>query len=243
MEKLIYALWRPAAIDSETWSADLRGPVAQQLTAAGAYGVQVNVADQAVATAMVRMSTFDRPIEATLSIWVDTAADLPRAPVDAIVAANSERSAGYLVTESMPMRSPETDPGSRTPGFANLAFLRQPAHLDRAEWLERWQGRHTKIAVTTQSTFGYVQNVVVRPVTADAPSIDAIVEELFPAEAMTDFHVFFATGGSNDELSRRMTAMTTSVANFSGEDAPLDVVPTSRYVLTTPFERSAGNAR
>ena len=52
---------------------------------------------------------------------------------------------------------------------------------------------------------------------------------------MTDFHVFFDTGGSDDELHRRMTAMTTSVANFSGDDAPLDVVPTSRYVLTSPF--------
>ncbi len=235
MEKLIYALWRPAAIDSETWSAALRETVSERLIVAGARGIQVNVADDAVASAMVRMSTFDQPIEATISIWVDTAADTPRAEIDATVVSASERVAGYLVTESVPMGSPPTDAGSRTPGFANLAFLRRPAHLDRAQWLERWQGQHTKIAVTTQSTFGYVQNVVVRPVTAAAPPIDAIVEELFPAEAMTDFHVFFDTGGSNDELNRRMTAMTASVANFSGEDAPLDVVPTSRYVLITPF--------
>ena len=235
MEKLIYILWRPPAIDSETWSADLRGTMTDRLIAAGALGVQVNVADEAVASAMVRMTTFDQPIEATVSIWVDTAADTPRADIDTALARVGERVAGYLVTESMPMGSPLTDAGSRTPGFANVAFLRQPAHLDRAQWLDRWQGHHTPIAVTTQSTFGYVQNVVVRPVTAGAPAIDAVVEELFPAEAMTDFHVFYDTGGSNEELNRRMTAMTASVANFSGDNAPLDVVPTSRYVLLTPF--------
>jgi hypothetical protein len=58
---------------------------------------------------------------------------------------------------------------------------------------------------------------------------------LFPTEAMTDFHVFFDTGGGNDELGRRMGAMTASVAHFSGDDAPLDVVPTSRYLLLDPF--------
>ncbi len=115
-----------------------------------------------------------------------------------------------------------------------MAFLRRPADLDRAEWLARWQGGHTRVAIDTQSTFGYVQNVVVRALTPGAPAFDGIVEELFPAAALTDFHVFFDTGGSDAELGRRMTAMTESVARFSGPDAELDVVPTSRYVLVSP---------
>lgn len=235
MEKLIYSLWRPNGVDVDAWSSELRGAMAKRLTDAGCRGIQVNVADTSVNSAIVRMSTFEQPIEATVSVWVDTAADTPRKGIDAILASSSQRSTGYLVTESVVITAPVTAPGIRTIGFANLAFLRQPAHLDRAEWLDRWQGQHTAVAVTTQSTFGYVQNVVTRAVTSGAPPIDAIVEELFPAEAMTDFHVFFDTGGSDDELHRRMTAMTASVANFSGDDAPLDVVPTSRYVLTSPF--------
>lgn len=227
----MYALWRPSGIELETWSAGLRGATAGDLAAAGAHRIQVNVADGVVAGALVRMSTFHQPIEAVVSIWVDTAADGPREGIDHALEAAARHLAGYLVTESVPLVPPPTTPGTRTEGLANLAFLRRPDHLDQAAWLHRWQGQHTQVAVSTQSTFGYVQNVVVRPVTADAPVIDGMVEELFPTEAMTDFHVFFDTGGSDDELHRRMTAMTASVANFSGENAPLDVVPTSRWVL------------
>ncbi|CAN5574944.1 EthD domain-containing protein [soil metagenome] len=235
MEKLTYVLWRPAAVEPEPWSAVLRGEVATAIAAAGAHGIQVNVADDAVAPASIRMSTFDAPIEAVVSVWVDTSAGATRAAIEAALAPQAARLAGYLVTESVPLAAPATEPGSRTAGLANLAFLRRPAELDREEWLDRWQGSHTSIALETQSTFGYVQNVVVRPLTDDAPAIDGIVEELFPEAAMTDFHVFFDTGGSNEELGRRMTAMTTSVAHFSGEDALLDVAPTSRYVVSSPF--------
>lgn len=231
VEKLVYALWRPDRSDPASWSRELRGPVAEALAGAGVRGIQVNVADPAVDAALVRMSTFDQPIEAVVSLWVDRSADVAREPVDTILADASARLAGYLVTESVPLAPPATEPGERFDGLANIAFLRRPAHLDQAEWLDRWHGLHTEVALTTQRTFGYVQNVVARPLTADAPAIDGIVEELFPTEAMTDFHVFFDTGGSDAELGRRMAAMTASVAHFSGDDAPLDVVPTSRYVL------------
>ena len=67
-----------------------------------------------------------------------------------------------------------------------------------------------------------------------SPAIDAIVEELFPIEALADFHAFFDTGGDDEELVRRLTAMTTSPAAF-GADRELDVIPTSRYLLSSPF--------
>lgn len=235
MEKLVYVLWRPADTDLEGWCTSLRQTLPDALSEAGALGVQVNVADAAVAAALVRMSTFPEPVEAVVSVWVDTAAGPERHDVSAALEACSGRLAGYLVTESVPLVPPTEEAGERTPGFANIALLRRPADLDPATWLDRWQGDHTQVAVDTQSTFGYVQNVVVRAVTPDAPAIDGIVEELFPADALTDFHAFFDTGGSDDELGRRMAAMTDSVARFSGAQAVLDVVPTSRYVCSSPF--------
>ena len=53
--------------------------------------------------------------------------------------------------------------------LANVAVLRRPDDLARDEWLHRWLVDHTPIAMATQATFGYVQNVVTRPVTDDAP--------------------------------------------------------------------------
>ena len=235
MEKVVAALWRPDDVDREAWAQALLGPMAGELVRAGARGVQVNVADAAVAGAAVRFSTFPQPIEAVVSVWLPTATGPAALAVLAELVGRASTAAAYLVTESVPLEAPPVAPGARTPGFANVAFLRRPAELSQADWLARWQGGHTQVAIDTQSTFGYVQNVVVRALTPHAPPFDGIVEELFPLEALADLHAFFDTGGSDAELGRRMTAMTESVARFSGTDAPLDVVPTSRYVLASPF--------
>jgi hypothetical protein len=128
---------------------------------------------------------------------------------------------------------PATEPGARTPGFANVALLRRPADLDEETWLTRWHVDHTPVAIATQSTFGYTQNAVVRALTAGAPAIDAIVEELFPIEATTDLHAFFGAA-DDDDLSDRMNRMVASTTAF-GANQNVDTVPTSRYVMRSPF--------
>ena len=57
----------------------------------------------------------------------------------------------------------------------------------------------------TQATFGYVQNRVTGALTDDTPPVAAIVEELFPTEAMHDIHAFYGSDGDQAELDRRMT--------------------------------------
>ena len=66
--------------------------------------------------------------------------------------------------------------------------------------------------------------------------VAGIVEELFPSEALTDVHAFF-DAPDDAELARRMGLMAESTARF-GADRTLDLVPTSRYVLSTPSNRS-----
>jgi hypothetical protein len=141
--------------------------------------------------------------------------------------------AAYLVTESVPLPPPNIAPGERTPGLANIALLRRPGDLDDATWRQRWHIDHTPVAIATQSTFGYTQNAVVRPLTPGAPVINGIVEELFPIEATADLHAFFGAA-DDDELRDRMERMVASTAAF-GANRDVDTVPTSRYVLRTPF--------
>ena len=69
---------------------------------------------------------------------------------------------------------------------------------------------HTPIAVRTQATFGYVQNIVIGPATAGAPAVDALVEELFPSAGITDMHAFYGSRGDDAELNRRLTELMTS---------------------------------
>ena len=90
------------------------------------------------------------------------------------------------------------------------------------------------MAIETQSTFGYTQNLVVRALTPAAPEIAGIVEELFPAEAMTDLKAFFGAA-DDDDLQNRVSRMVASTTAF-GANENIDTVPTSRYLFRTPFK-------
>jgi len=233
----MYVLWRDPSTALETWVERLRSDLAPALLAAGAHGVQVNVADEAVAPASaMRIVTTDPQMEAVVGVWVDTVFVDRRRPLDDLVATASSRFAAYLVAESQPLHNTAhpASPGERTAGYAQVAFLHRPAGMTADEWLDAWQNGHTAVAIDTQSTFQYVQNEVIRPLTPDAPPWAGIVEECFPAEAMGDLHVFFDAVGDDDRLVANMTAMGESTSRFLETDR-LDVVPTSQYVVATPF--------
>jgi hypothetical protein len=201
----------------------------ERLAAVGVTRLQVNVDDEAVAPAM-RIPTTDRPIGAIVSVW--TALDgEPDGPVTEVLAPLATSVAGYEIYERRPIPPPPIADGERMDTLANIAVLRRPDELTREQWLHNWLVDHTPVAKTTQGTFGYVQNVVVRAVTDDAPRIDAMVEELFPTAGMTDMHAFYGSGGDDAELNDRFTRLMTSVARF-GADRDLDLVPSSRYSWT-----------
>ena len=186
----------------------------------------MNVDDEHIPETVLRLQHFDEPLTCVVSVWTDGAAD----DVLSVVRPHAERLAAWEVEERIPLRSPDSPDGERLDGLAQVAFLRRPADLPYDDWLAHWHGPHTTIAMETQATFGYVQNRVVRALTDDTPHVDAIVEELFPTEAMHDIHAFYGSDGSDEELGRRITRLMASVATM-GADRDLDVVATSRYVF------------
>ena len=96
--------------------------------------------------------------------------------------------------------------------------------MAREDWLTLWKDSHTQVAIDTQSTFGYRQNLVVRTLGPDTPGCWAIVEENFPPEAMSSQHAFY--GADSDEvLEANRTAMVESCTRFIDFDK-IDVVPT-----------------
>ena len=231
MEKVIVALRRPDSDDE--WIARLRGPIAAALLDLDLPGVTLNLRDGAVRDSLMTLTTLDPPVQGFVSLWtqqyygteIDEALRMLRAEADDVAA--------YLVTESAPMPPPDSPPGERASGMANMALLRRPAELDEQTWLRRWHHDHTPVAIATQSTFGYVQNFVVRPLTAGAPPLSAIVEEMFPIEAVSSLHAFF--GASDDaDLTDRLNKMVASTAAF-GANVDIDTVPTGRYVFANPF--------
>jgi hypothetical protein len=231
MEKVIVVLRRTDPNDE--WCARLRGPVAYDLLGLGIAGLSVNVRDSPVRESLMTLTTLDPPVAALVSLWTQQCYGPQVVAALRQLAIECDQLAAYLVTESVPMAAPASEPGSRTTGFANVALLRRPADLDQATWLNRWQLDHTPVAVETQSTFGYTQNWVVRALTPDAPGIAAIVEELFPAEAVADLKAFFGAADDAD-LQHRVGRMVASTSAF-GANQNIDTVPTSRYLIKTPF--------
>jgi hypothetical protein len=231
VEKVIITLRATQA--DEGWCQRLRDDVAAELLDMATPGLAINVRDDVVRDSLMTLTTLDPPVVAFVTLWTQQSyGDQVRSAV-ARLEKECDDVAAYLVTESVPLPPPQTAQGERTPGLANVALLRRPGDLDEATWRQRWHIDHTPVAIETQSTFGYTQNEVVRPLTPGAAVINAIVEELFPLEATKDLHAFFGAA-DDDDLRDRMERMVASTAAF-GANRDIDTVPTSRYVLRTPF--------
>lgn len=232
MEKLIYALWRDAAVPAEAWGEQLRSELADAAGKAGARSLKINVADAAVEpAAALRQGDAGKVPHGFLNVWVDSAIAKFRQPLDQAVAAHSARHAAYLVSESQPLRNRrQSRPGQRTEGFAQIALLRRPARLGYEEWLDVWHNSHTAVAVETQSNFEYIQNLVIRRLTPGGPDYDAIVEECFPVAAMTDPYAFFDAAGDEAKFQHNLRRMMDSVHRFI-EMERIEVVPTSQYPM------------
>ncbi len=194
------------------------------LASIGAGAVAVNVDDADVEPAL-RFGPGE-PISAVVSVWTDSD---PAAIVTAVAGAVDEPDLhAYRVTEKVRLEPHPVADGTRLDALAQVAVLRRPEHMTPAEYLEYWLVHHTPIAIRTQNTSGYVQNIVEEALTPTSPEIAAIVEEHFPMAALVDPHAFYGSNGDDLELRRRRTELMTSVARF-GADQGLDLVPTSRY--------------
>jgi len=232
MEKLMYLLWKPTAQAVAQFHEHCLHSLANAITRAGGRQVRCMIADDDVAAAGAnRIISQPPPFDAVLSFWVDSALLAPQ--LSALFAQHAERFCGFLVSESEPLRNDKFPPrvGQRTEGMNQVVLLQRPPRLTREEWLHNWLVDHTPVAIETQSSFGYRQNVVVRPVTEPLVLCDAIVEENFPARAMNDREAFYAAEGDTALKIAREKRMIDSCLRFIDFDR-IDCIPTSEYVVT-----------
>ncbi len=229
MEKLVYLLREPLNSPGSALRDRLMS-VASALEDAGVHRISVNVDDEAVADGKaVTIGKLDPPIRAMVSFWMENSDD--RSAAEALLSGAAADIAGYLVVESVPTvntahRAPT---GKRTPGVSLVTCIHRLPALAREDFWKIWYEDHKVVAQQTQSTFGYVRNTVVRPLTPDAPVWDGIVEELFPIEALRDQKVWYAAA-SDDELKVNLQRMMDSVQRFL-DLGRLESHPMSQYLL------------
>jgi hypothetical protein len=228
MEKLVYVLWSSDGRSSAEFAAGVRG-VAAAIDRAADSKVFLNLVDQHVDDALgVRLTHLEPPPAGVLTFWLDSSDD--RAPIEAALTACTDRFAGYLVVESVPLlnNTRPASPGQRTSGINMIALIERPARMSNEKWIEHWHGHHKRVALETQCTYAYVRNVVVRALTSDAPDWAGIVEEGFPAEAVTDPMLWYKAEGSAEKLQTNMGRMIESVQAFLDIDR-VESHPMSEY--------------
>jgi len=231
MEKIIAALWAPADEARESYAGRVLAGLPGALIAAGAGQVRINLRDDAVRAGDALVQTWQTPQQAAIAqFWLPSANARFRTDIDAALAAHSDRFALWLVTESTIIANTAHRPiaGQRTWGWSQASFIGFRSDMTRTAVLDHWHGHHTRVAIETQSNFEYVQNLIVRPLTADAPDYGAFVEECFPIEALDHPAVFFDAVGDAAKFEANLATMMGSCRGFI-DFTRNDVIPTSQY--------------
>jgi EthD domain len=223
MEKITVALWKP----SPTLFATLPAALAKL----GATRIRINVPDEAVATGAALIQRWQDPQQdAVVQFWLSSANPIFTGPAFEVVAAHCARFAAWLVAEStvIPNTAHPPAPEKRSWGWSQASFISFRSDLAKEDAIAIWHDHHTKVAIETQSNFEYVQNLIVMPLTEDAPDYDAFVEECFPLAALTDPFEFFDAVGDQEKFDRNLGAMMESCNRFI-EFGRIDIMPTSQY--------------
>lgn len=206
MQKLIYTLW------------DVKPTLTAAMSECVANDITINMSQNHEK----QMQGVPPLPDVVVSFWLNSAYN--RSAVEAVMSAHSSRIAGYVVSPSQPLNDPAPENW-----FTQIAFLKKPEAMDRQDWLRIWLDEHTKVAIETQSTFYYAQNIVARCLDDDAPQWDAIIEERFPAAALTSDHAFFDAATDN-ALEFNRAAMMKSCARFIDFRAMNAIITTSRVI-------------
>jgi hypothetical protein len=111
-----------------------------------------------------------------------------------------------------------------------LTCIERPERMTQQAWIETWHGRHSPLALEIQCTYLYLRNVVVRALTRDAPPWAGIVEEGFPADAVTDPMRWYKAGGDPAKLRENLGRMIASVKAFLDIER-VESHPMSEYLL------------
>jgi hypothetical protein len=230
MEKVVAALWSSGQ-DLAGFNSAILQRLVPALRNAGASRLRLNLRDAAVDPAAGLTQRWQEP-DGVVQFWLPAANPGFFASAGSALSAAAKLHAAWLMTEAtiIPNSAHPPTPGERTWGWSQATFLAFRPDLAPEAADAHWRTHHTTVAVETQANFEYVQNRVVRALTADAPAYDAFIEECFPAKAMTDPAAFFDAVGDDAKYQANLAKMMDSCGSFI-DFSRIDVIPTSQYDL------------
>lgn len=229
MQKLMICLKKPDTVEMSVWSGSLQRLLDTNLERFFACSYAITDADVSPAKLLELINT-SHPKDAVLSIWVDNAYELGNF-FEQLSEIGRHQTYGVMESAALPH---QPEPG-RVVGMCQVALLKKPKAQSRLDWLEAWLGHHTTVAINTQSSFAYRQNVIAVPLLQKHkeppwPLMDAIVEENFPTQAMTSREVFFAAENDPVKFERHQREMIESCVKFIDFEC-FDCMPMSQYIV------------
>lgn len=229
MQKLMICLTKPDAVNAPLWNASIPGFLDTHSKLF--FGCSYSIVDDDVLPAKpLALTLTAHPKDAVLSIWVNSAHELADF-FEQVSEIGQYQAYGVMESAAIPH---QPSPG-KVEGMCQIALLKKPKAQSRIDWLEAWLGNHTRIAINTQSTFAYRQNVITVPIlhkhqSPPWPLMDAVVEENFPVKAMTSREAFFAAEDSPEKFERHQREMMDSCMKFIDFEC-FDCVPMSQYIV------------
>jgi len=226
MYKVMFFLKKPTAIDTAAFFKKMTSSISPFLADFDQVRLAIHDDDIAAAKPFAMVSS-SHAKDAVLSVVNFAPVDI-NAVLEAIKPLVDEVQI-YALKEYLPLSIDA--PLNRLQGMSQIALLKKPKHLSQDEWLDIWLNTHTQVAIETQSTFSYRQNVVVKHIqSAGGVSYDAIVEEQFPSAAMTDRQVFFNSPNDEQQYRKNEKRMIDSVSRFV-DFTQFECFPMSEYRL------------
>lgn len=243
MDKLIYLI-APSRSDTREEMVARTMEAGATLKSLGPAGLRINVQDAAVDWGdavehhpALKLKSEHGPFEAVVQVWLDDAGDAVRAPYEAVIARIGPHYCGYLVEERLLVCNlrESAKPGDRNDGYSQMAVLQIPDQLEYEEWRRRWQDRHTWVAISIHPHLEYIQNRVLRAVTANAPPIAGIGEEAFPIAGLHDERPLFRGGEQSEEKFQELYGIMYEDAARFIDFEKLDMLVSSQFDLVKPI--------
>ena len=103
--------------------------------------------------------------------------------------------------------APPLNSGETFSGTIQLCCFERREGLSDAALEQIWFTEHVQVAIDTQNTLGYRQNLVLR---SSHERLDGIVEEHFPIEAANSLTAFFADGDDEAKMMSNIHVLTES---------------------------------
>jgi hypothetical protein len=234
VEKLVYLTQRPKLAPASYRDHLLHDVAPRILSNPGTMGLTLAVNDllEEIERPMLLLGE-GAQLGAAVSIWVASLDE--RDPIESSLRAECDALEGYLVTESIPQACEDRSwpDGARSPGVTHFTWFEKAAGISEEAFYRAWHEVHTPFSFELHPLrWEYVRDAVVRPLTAGAPPIRAIVGERF--RELRDYTDPKRLFGSKEVLKR-----SAGEAGDFGNPDKMNSLPLSEYIVrSTPWSRS-----